>query len=352
MVKVSHPIDTCYACHNNGDKMEIKSLTGIRGLFAVYVMFFHINPFASTSTLLSNGYIAVDLFFILSGFILTYVYNERFLTPISSKEYILYLLNRFNRIYPLYFMILSIVVIYYFTKNNYPTLIYDVTSNYLFIQSVTGNGFIGPAWSLSTEVIAYLFIPIMIFYFQRNKALLYICVYFSVCSLGYIAYSIGRVDVFSGWQAIVRCISEYTLGIFSFFIFKSMENKKNNSFCLIMSILVFLMLCNRGFDLFVIISFMILIPAIASSSGLVSKALSIWPVYYIGELSYSIYLWHGVISRQFQGEFTSLSEWFGFENHLLFMVLATLSLSIITYHFIEIPCKNALKKRALTLIAS
>lgn len=331
---------------------EIKSLTGIRGIFAVYVMMFHINPFSSTSHFISNGYISVDLFFVLSGFILSFVYESRFKYKVSDSDYILYLANRAIRIYPLYLFILVLVSIYYITTNPYPTLIYDITSNILFMQSVTGNGFIGPAWSLSTEVIAYLLMPFMILILIKRKSFLIVSVYASLCLLGYVAYSLGRLDVFSGWQAIARCLSEYVLGISSYLLFRKIKTKDNSLLCIAITILLLFLLSFRGFDVFVVLSFSVLIPLIASSSGVVSKVLSCAPVFYLGEISYSIYLWHGVISRQFSEHVIKLSHALGIENALLSMVAITMILSCVTYHLLELPCKAMLKKHTKKLIVA
>lgn len=333
-----------------GKANEINALTGIRGIFAIYVMLYHINPFNSSNVMLSNGYIAVDLFFILSGFILTHVYANQFKNGVDEDNFKSFLYNRFIRIYPLYFLILSIVTLYYLSTNKYPTIFYDITSNFLFIQSITGNGFIGPAWSLSTEVIAYLLVPIMISTFFKRTYLLLISIYLSIGVLGYVAYALGRIDVYAGWQAIARCISEYVLGIGSYVLFLKIKHKDNGLLCISITMTSLILLCFRGFDLFSILLFSIVIPLIASSKCIVTRFLSSSPVLYFGEISYSIYLWHGVISRQFSEYVTNISHAIGIDNALLSMVVVTMVLSCLTYHFLELPCKNVLKKHKKKIV--
>lgn len=333
-------------------KNEIKSLTGIRGIFAVYVMLFHINPFASSSSLLANGYISVDLFFILSGFILSFVYEKKFKNGANDFDYIIYLIHRFTRIYPLYLFILILVSLFYFSTNFYPTIIYDITTNVLFMQSVTGNGFIGPAWSLSTEVIAYFLVPFMILLIMKKRSFMLISTYASLCMLGYVAYSLGRLDVYTGWQAIARCLSEYILGVSSYCFYKKINKKNNNIACFVLTIISLILLSFRGFDLFIVIVFTALIPLIASSNGVISKILSCTPVFYLGEISYSIYLWHGVVSRQFSDYAIKISHTIGISNSLITMVIITIFLSCISYHLLEIPCKNYLKKRMVKFVNS
>ncbi|MBW7763324.1 acyltransferase family protein [Enterobacter hormaechei] len=60
---------------------EIRCLTGIRGVAALYVVAYHMLHHDVGITFIKNGYIAVDLFFVLSGFIMTYTYKDYF-----SKE--------------------------------------------------------------------------------------------------------------------------------------------------------------------------------------------------------------------------------------------------------------------------
>jgi peptidoglycan/LPS O-acetylase OafA/YrhL len=59
---------------------EISALTSLRGVAALTVLIFHVTPDF-------RGYLAVDLFFLLSGFVLTYVYREIELTRQSYFKF-------------------------------------------------------------------------------------------------------------------------------------------------------------------------------------------------------------------------------------------------------------------------
>ena len=79
---------------------ELKPLTSIRGLAAIWVVFFHYNR---TFELSQMGYLGVDLFFILSGFIISYVYMDKFSSSeLVSKNIKRFLALRLARIYPLH----------------------------------------------------------------------------------------------------------------------------------------------------------------------------------------------------------------------------------------------------------
>src|SRR3712207_4540408 len=86
----------------------LTTLTPLRGIAALIVVIFHcnimVNPFlpAGYTHLIDNGWLWVDFFFILSGFILSYVYGESFEKGFSGSAYKKYLKARVARVYPLH----------------------------------------------------------------------------------------------------------------------------------------------------------------------------------------------------------------------------------------------------------
>ncbi len=76
------------------------SLDGLRGIAAISVVIYHFRSlFAPTAS--SGGYLAVDLFFIMSGVVIAHAYDERFRIGFTLKEF---MRARFIRLYPLYFL--------------------------------------------------------------------------------------------------------------------------------------------------------------------------------------------------------------------------------------------------------
>ena len=72
-------------------KGEIRSLTSARFFAAFYVVIYHIHYFSKidlgvANTFLSSGYLAVDFFFVLSGFILSHTYYSEITTGVFSKK--------------------------------------------------------------------------------------------------------------------------------------------------------------------------------------------------------------------------------------------------------------------------
>jgi peptidoglycan/LPS O-acetylase OafA/YrhL len=137
----------------------LKGLNGIRALAALSVVVGHINnavhsPHTEDSSIASY---AVTVFFSLSGFLITYLLlKERDKQPIDIKKFYI---RRILRIWPLYFLYMSIAVVFT-TTAIFPNLLY-----YIFfvpnIPMVFGGGIslLGHYWSLGVEEQFYLFWP-------------------------------------------------------------------------------------------------------------------------------------------------------------------------------------------------
>ncbi|MBI4031091.1 MAG: acyltransferase, partial [Proteobacteria bacterium] len=162
---------------------HIAPLTTLRFFAALVVFIYHIGYFLPLSVresfgILKKGYLAVDFFFILSGFILTHAYVEaarqkRF----SAKEFYI---RRFARIYPLHFVTLLVMAAISFTRLGYGFIFDEVERfqtipffNHLFLLHAWGVEptlrFNIPSWSISAEWFAYLLFPALLLIFLRLK---------------------------------------------------------------------------------------------------------------------------------------------------------------------------------------
>jgi len=152
---------------------ELPGLTGVRFLLAAGVAFFHyhlvwgVDDMAWTS-LLERSRLGLDVFFILSGFILTHVYQRQYAEGRYSHRR--FLVARIARIYPMHLAALAVFVAMVlagrllgasFDGANYPWG--DLGRTVLLVQAWTPdprpNLWNGPSWSLSAEWFAYLLFP-------------------------------------------------------------------------------------------------------------------------------------------------------------------------------------------------
>jgi len=169
----------------------INTLTGLRGYAALSIVFFHIlwnnreyydmgigrlMDWTPMKMFYLHLWVAVDVFFILSGFILTYKYYQIFIDRFSFKNLGLFILKRFLRIYPLHFISLMICFAFYLLGmlddkiGNVDALIYHLTLTFTwwFYPEEYGGTWNIPSWSLSAEWFSYFFFIPIIYIFKNN----------------------------------------------------------------------------------------------------------------------------------------------------------------------------------------
>jgi peptidoglycan/LPS O-acetylase OafA/YrhL len=215
-------------------KADIRSLTGLRGVAALWVAAYHLLlpggiVTGRAASILGRGYLAVDVFFILSGFVLALNYADRFAGPHPMRALPGFLWRRWARIFPLYGLILVTRLAY--TAARYggfalprpwiaaplPHPWVDIPANLLLIQSWgLAPSVIGPAWSVSTEWGAYWLFPILAVVMLHRHASWAIagaiaatgCVL--AAGLGH-----GSLDCWDGQtlSPMLRCLGGFTLGV-------------------------------------------------------------------------------------------------------------------------------------------
>lgn len=158
------------ATHNSG---EIPALTSARFVAAFGVLWYHYGratvPEGPLLNIVSSGYSGVSFFFVLSGFILTYVYHAKALTEPGQLPN--FYLRRFARIYPVYlvawllfgisFVVESAASPAYIAKN---VGLFGGLSLALMQSWVPGapERWNWPGWSLSVEAVFYALFPLLL----------------------------------------------------------------------------------------------------------------------------------------------------------------------------------------------
>ena len=184
-------------------KPHYNILDGLRGVAALTVVCFHLFEAYATSHLdqrINHGYLAVDFFFILSGFVIGYSYDDR-LKTMSPKDFIK---RRFIRLHPLVIMGAVIgAVMFYFqgcsvwdvSKISVAALIIATLMSALLIPATTGievrgvgemYPLNGPSWSLFFEYIG----NILYVFFIRKLPTRTLSVLVLLAGLGLAAFAI------------------------------------------------------------------------------------------------------------------------------------------------------------------
>jgi len=298
-----------------------------------------------------NGWLAVQFFFVLSGFIFFNLYLKK----INNREinFKNFFILRFSRLYPLHILTLllalfisSLFVESYFLDN------IDLKHFFLNIFLIQnwgfedGNSFNQPAWSISVEILMY---GIFFFVAKTKKFLLpIILILIILSSIVFFKYKL------IGYGGFCFFIGGLTNKIFE--LIKKI-NFKNSWIIfylfLLLILLIFYSLHNYNFSskeqkvLLIVFFFPSLILAsvvFPMRNNLIIKKISI-----IGNFSYSIYLFHYLILLIFIYFLKKFDIFINFNSLYFFSayLLTCFFVSIISFYFFEIPLQNLIRKKLI-----
>ncbi len=152
-------------------KNKFDALTGMRAIAAIMVFVYHNRkywrndlPF-EVMRFISEWHIGVTVFFVLSGFLLAYRYEEK---PLESKKsYLKYILLRIARIFPLYWILLSAYFLDTPYSKNVNTYFLQYSLFYSLFDKYSVSGIV-QAWSLTVEFFFYLLAPLLFLLLKKN----------------------------------------------------------------------------------------------------------------------------------------------------------------------------------------
>lgn len=344
--------------------MRIAPLTGLRGIAAIAVLLYHIphSPaFAAFGlSLFSRAYLAVDLFFVLSGFVISIGYYERVVKRPSWASYGDFLLNRMARVWPLHFVVALVFLarILVNVSGEQPVALTpaNIVTNLLMIQS-WGWGtqaLAGNSWSVSTELVAYLAYPLVaLIAFSR---LAWVQAAGAVALLALVAWlgngAQGPLDVNDGDTIlpVLRCLAGFSLGVIAYRLVSHPQVERvlggEHGFIGSCALIAATLLIPQG-DVVVALAFVPLVIA-CYYNGRTARALLANPVaFHLGLISYSIYLWHPLVRDVF-ARVMGIAHRHGFVGFDWVFVAGTLVATWLvcwaSYLLVEVPGHRAIKK--------
>jgi peptidoglycan/LPS O-acetylase OafA/YrhL len=332
-------------------------IQGLRAIAVLAVMTFHFNP-----ALLPGGFVGVDVFLVISGFLIANILlnkkEQANYQPIATLKY--FYVSRFKRLVPVYFATLVVVsllaavlflpadfVIYkdglkkaaYFNSNNYFANFGDYFAPANYEQPLLHT------WSLAVEVQFYLIAP-FIFLFLPKRLLSWLLPLSIIALTAYTEYQLRIVGQEQAtYYSLSARLPAFFIGTWIALVIKENNNsEKKNRFnpylVWLASALIltsFLLPKMTGYfpgiaGLIPTLGAALLISNRANSP--VSKLLSNKALVWLGNLSYSLYLWHWpvlAIIRYYTG-----AEILNWQYSLAFLAL-TLLLAAASYYWIETP---------------
>lgn len=291
--------------------MRVDSLTGVRGVAALSVMVYHLpqhSVFAAFRIpLFDRAYLCVDLFFVLSGFVMAIGYRDMLDARPSAGRYAAFLRHRLARVFPLHlvvtlaFLLRSVVDV---SGDGAPIGAGDVAANLLMIQSwgLGTTALAGNSWSVSTEWVAYLLFPLLAV--GVRSPLRWGLAVVAIALLALVATSgigvRGSMDVVqrTSLLPVLRCLGSFILGMLAQRIADRPGVRAllggDGGFAVTVALIAAALLIPGG-DLIVVLLLPVLILC-CYHQGRVVRAVLANPVSLgLGIISYSLYLWHPLL---------------------------------------------------------
>ncbi len=348
----------------------------MRGIAALLVVFFHYRFFLRTSpqdmhtiwdSLFGWGILGVDIFFVISGFIMVYTTWAYSTGYASSCKF---LLNRLTRIIPLYYLGLlaalflggGMSTFHYADKaqNFFSALTFTVYRTDITPHYIDDSGMYNVRWTLNYEMYFYIIFALCLLVKHRVIALM-LWAFFATCLIPFMFGYTPTLSV-SGYHvgtAVYGLLSnpviiEFLIGAVSACMYFALKNAFRRKLLIkpaavIATTLFAIVTCMGSTGLLsplnpqtaCIIGLLIL--SLALGEPLLAKWLP-KPLVYLGEISFSLYLFHLTIGRAIfdRIEHIANNQW----EKLLFATLALLlsiAVSHITHKYVEVKFTNWLK---------
>lgn len=358
------------------DHKEILSLTGLRFVAALYVFAFHIHmrwpitkiPFIDN--ILSQGAIGMSVFFMLSGYLLMLHYSK------ASGGVRDYLINRFARIYPVYFLA-GLVTLPWLGISlegsefdywiNASRLAFIFLSNLFVIQawfpplfSYWNNG---GSWSISVEVFCYVLLPTLIPHLNKLSMRSLMWTVGGLYSFSIMTGLAGKL--FGGNYGIpvfyampIFRLPEFILGACAYLMIKNLKAPKFLWLAQLASITIltsYVGVAGKWLPSYIGHNW-IVIPVVAVTvctlgvgqgpiNWILSKAIFVW----LGKISYCFYSFQALVVLSlisYHGQLVSVAPVFA--NSKLLAIVAFIFLTILSaagYYFVEEPARRAIRGR-------
>jgi peptidoglycan/LPS O-acetylase OafA/YrhL len=326
----------------SGKDRYFPPLTGFRAIAALLVFANHYNPFAPQRFPFLNGIInelniGVSMFFVLSGFLITIRYDDPLLPKPTFRQY---MLNRFARIYPLYFILTTLTS---FVIGEWGWVyIANITITKGFFDELKFTG-IAQAWSLTVEETFYFLAPFLFLTISKFKPALFLwpCVLLAMGVLVFDSIDFMLVYTFFGRSF------EFFIGIALAKLYQQKRPGINNKqqvtligIAILSICLVLLVVASEKISRLIIHQLIVptgtalLLWGLLTENSWIMKFLSTKFMQLLGKSSYAFYLIHiGVIATLFSNSVSS-------NPIALFLMLTAVSIAL--YYAIELPAQRLL----------
>lgn len=336
----------------------LPSLTGLRAVAATLVYIHHYNPFLPNTWLhriAQEGYIGVSLFFVLSGFVITWNYASRWQpSTFSLRDFYV---SRFARIFPLYWVLLLLLYTILIFKNGTSILSWSDFLAHVFLikgwfPTLAFKG-ISQSWSLTVEIGFYVLAPWWIRTIAHQKWIKLLGLFaFFLISL-FVFYSPNLA--FGSFYTLSGRFFEFSVGIFIALYYRNASTSRQPKYATIWGVLwsvalvgIYIMAIDEYhfpafqvewilYNICLPLSLGLLLTGLLQEASFIRNLLSHKWFVLFGKASYAFYLIH-------LGPFPVMIQRFITTQKLGQFILLWM-LAMVFYFFIEKPLQRTIIKR-------
>jgi peptidoglycan/LPS O-acetylase OafA/YrhL len=366
---------------------DIKALTGLRIIAAVWVVLFHFRPLLQDAApgfrdaltpVLNCGAQGVDLFFILSGFVLTWNYLDRMGDAWSARATLHFLWLRLARVWPVYLVTLHLAalwVIFTLHVGHVPSKEMSQLTAVSYVRQILmvqlwfqpffdRSSWDGPAWSISAEWLAYLLfgaLVLVIFrmmHATRARSLMWLAV---AASLPPVVLLLISGQFYTPWSWLPRIVMQFTAGALvaaAVSRLRPSDRARRGAGYLSVLLIAGIVGLLYRFDAhplhgvqdtggLVDVLFVPLVMTLAIGTGSLPWLLSTRLMVYGGQISFCLYMVHELMhtawiwtAEQFQ---LTLHDDVG-KLLVVGLLAITLGAAIVLFHFVEEPARRWMRR--------
>jgi peptidoglycan/LPS O-acetylase OafA/YrhL len=371
---------------------EIKALSGLRIVAAVWVVLFHFRPLleqaapgfrSALAPVLNCGAQGVDLFFILSGFVLTWNYLDRMGESWSARATLHFLWLRLARVWPVYLATLHLAaawIIFTLYVGHEPSKVADQLNAVSYVRQVMlvqlwfqpyfdGSSWDGPAWSISAEWLAYLLFGVLVVVIfrvaraTRVRSLLWLAF---AASLPPTLLLLATGYFYTPWSWLPRIVMQFAAGAFACAAVRKLELSDRASrgagwLSLVLGVaivgILYLLDAHPVAKIYdssglVDVLFVPLVVTLAIGIGSLPRLLSTRVMVYCGHISFSLYMVHELVHTAWnwateQFEIILTPSWAAKSIVIGLLAMAVVGAALL-YHVVEEPARVWMRRMVKT----
>lgn len=369
---------------------EIRALSGLRIVAALWVVCFHFRPLLAEASpgvrsalapILNAGAQGVDLFFILSGFVLTWNYLDRMGESWSTRATLRFLWLRLARVWPVYLVTMHLAAAFavftlYVGRFPLPPDVIASLNALSWLKQVflvqlwfqpffDGSSWDGPAWSISAEWLAYLlFGGLVLVVFRvasvtRARGLMWLAV---AAALAPTLLLLAHGVFYTPWSWLPRIIMQFTAGALACAAVRRLQLSDRGRHAAGLAALGLGVAIIGG--LYVLdayppqdmldagglidVLFVPLVITLSIGAGTLPAVLSTSVMVYLGHISFGLYMIHEIVHTMWnwavqQFAITLVPSWSA-KFTVLGLVLLSGLLAALLYHVVEEPARRWMRR--------